>query len=327
MTRKVKVRLHLFLGIIISLVALWFAFRKISLDDLLKIISNVKWAWIFIAAFSKLIVLFIKSFRWRRELKAMDGRVYRHSFQALSLGYFSNTILPFKLGELIRVGLLKRYNPSLNFGHGLATIAAERSLDGSILAILVLCMIPFVPMPSWIVVGTSVLLIAMLLIIALANITTLHKLMIKKLPTKGLGLLLRKVIESLSKGTAVLRQGRDFTIVVILTIMAWLIEALVFWSVVQSLALPLSYPVCFISTVLISVAILIPSAPGQIGTHQALSVFILGGFGIATIDAVSLSIVLQVVSLSVLGTLGGLVLLRETQAREVLREVRSEESI
>jgi hypothetical protein len=307
------------LGLALSALALWLALRKTSLEQIGDVLSHVHWRWIPLMVSLKAAVLVVKAQRWKCELRAMAPGRYVGTFRAIGLGYFGNIVLPFKLGELLRVGLLRRHNPDVGVGDALATIAAERALDGAILALMVAAVLPAVEVPAWVMSSTIFLLAAMLGVIALAMLTPLHRFFLTRLPETGALGLGRKIIVALTRGTAVLRQPRPLAVASAYTALAWLGEALVFYAAVLALDVPIGFTGALVVTLLMSVGLLVPSAPGQIGTHQALSVLFLVPFGVDETTAVSVSFLLQAVALTTLGAIGGYVLIREAAARDLVR--------
>src|SRR5690606_2876857 len=104
------------------------AVRGTSLEGVTAALADVAWGWLPVMAAVKVAVLWIKHLRWQVELDAMQRLgPYRGGFRAVTLGYFGNVLLPFRLGELMRVGLLRRHNPEVALGGALATVAAERA--------------------------------------------------------------------------------------------------------------------------------------------------------------------------------------------------------
>jgi len=312
--------LRLIIGIALSGVALWLALRRTSLSEVGDAFGRVSWGWLPLIALCKAAVLVVKDIRWRVELTAMAPGPYAKTFRAIGLGYFANMLLPFKLGEVLRVGLLRRHNPSVRMGDALATVGAERAIDGMVLAIMVGAMLPYADVPDWVWRGTALLLVVMLGATAVAMVEPLHRFARGLFPERGVLRWGRRVVDALSTGTRVMRQPRAFAIVALLTALGWLGDSLAVYLAMVAFDLDLGYSAALIITLLLSVGLLIPTAPGQLGTHQALMVLFLEPFGVAAGVAVAVSVVLQCVVLATLGSIGGYVLLRELGARELIRD-------
>jgi glycosyltransferase 2 family protein len=310
---------RLAVGIALSAAALALALRRVSFADLSASLEAADWRWLPAMLALKALVLVVKDLRWRVELQAMAPGPYRATFRAICLGYFGNLILPFRLGELLRVGLLVRHNRSASAGDTLATVAAERAIDGAVLAAMVFAALPAATVPPWMLRGTLLVAAIMLAVIAAGMLAPVHRWLMARLPERGAGGLLRKVVAAGSRGTAVLRRPGPLALTVLWTVVGWLGECLVLYLGVLALDLPLGFPATMVVTLLMSVGLLIPSAPGQLGTHQALTIFFLQPFGVSDASALSLSIILQATALLTMGSLGGWVLLSEAAARDLVR--------
>ena len=180
--------------------------------------------------------------------------------------------------------------------------------------------LPAVDVPGWVKSGTGLLLFAMLAVIAVSMLKPLHDRALRWLPRGGVGGWARKVVSAASEGTAVLRTPGALARATAYTVLAWLGESLVFVGAVQALGLAIPYQGALVVTLLLAVGLLVPSAPGQIGTHQALSVLFLGAFGVTADGAISASLLLQAVAITTLGSIGGYVLVREAGARDLVVE-------
>lgn len=303
-------------GVVVSIAALYLALRGTSWGEVGEAMAGVSWGWLPIMIAAKVAVLWIKDHRWRVELEAVrPAAPYHRCFKAICLGYFGNVLLPFRLGELMRVGLLVRHNPSVELGPALATIAAERALDGAVLSLMVAAVLPWADVPSWELRSAVVLLIMMLGVVAVAMLTPLHDLALRLLPPRHVLGVARRVIDALSRGTAVLRRPRFLALASLYTLLSWLLEGFVVYAATAALGLDLGFAAALVITLLLSVALLMPSAPGQVGTHQYLTQLIVVPFGVSQASALSLSIVMQAVAITTLGALGGWVMITESAAK------------
>lgn len=315
-TRDRLVRLAI--GLAVSAVAAWLVLRRVSLGEIAEGLAGVRWGWVAAMPLAKTGLLALKDRRWRRVLRSMAGPSVRGTFGTVCVGYFGNLVLPFKLGEVLRAALLRKRNPEVPLGGALATVATERVLDGAVLAVLVAGALPFAPVPPWVRNGTALLLVAMLLAIVLGMLTPLHRAVLRLLPEAGLLSIFRWGLRSLSAGTAVLRRPGHLAQAVGWTASVWLAEAFFLWLALRALATSVGYSGAVVVTLLYSIGLMIPSAPVQLGTHQALAVLFLEPFGVDAATAVSVSLVLQAANVLVLGTLGGSVLVREASAGDLL---------
>ena len=134
-----RVAVRVIPGIVISicaLVALWiFSDTKLVFETLKGINPGV----LTIGVVLVIISLFTRAFAWREILQ--ERITIWQSYLIINAGYFVNTVLPFRLGEISRAFLLK---PSgFGFWEALPSIVVERIFDvGFALSLL------FIGLPS-----------------------------------------------------------------------------------------------------------------------------------------------------------------------------------
>ena len=98
----------LVIGILISLLCIFLAFRKVDFGDMWQAFKTANY-WYF---FPILIVLFIshylRAFRWRYLLDPMKRVDTVSLFSSLMIGYAANTFMPAHLGEFLRAYVLSK---------------------------------------------------------------------------------------------------------------------------------------------------------------------------------------------------------------------------
>lgn len=120
--------LQLALGIAISAVAVWFAMRGVSLPEVWKALTRAN-PWLFLAVMSLTLASFwVRALRWRSLLAG--GRAMRLDslFSSTMIGFMTNNVLPFRLGEFVRPWVLAR-REGCSMSMALATIVVERVVD------------------------------------------------------------------------------------------------------------------------------------------------------------------------------------------------------
>jgi len=112
-------------GMLISVVALIVLISLSDLTTVREALQEVRLLTLLIAAGLVVISLFTRAFAWRGILR--ERITLWQSYLIINAGYFVNTVLPFRLGEISRAFLLM---PSgLGFWEALPSIFLERLLD------------------------------------------------------------------------------------------------------------------------------------------------------------------------------------------------------
>ena len=294
--------LKLSLGFILSFLGLYFAFQNIDLNDLLKSFESINYFWIFVAIILLILYTYIRSLRWRLLLFSLKLVTIKDLFASNMVGYFGNSILPFKMGEILRGYAISRNN-DLKTSTVLGSIVLERVCDLGGLLILLFFVTLFYSFPYDI--GLSLLISAaaiLTVLILLWFISFKKELIMNKI--KGTNLMdfkivisFIKILSSLSIGFSSLNSFRSFIYVSLLTFVSWFILYLVTYYTLLSLNLQIGWVEIAVVLLLTSMAMSVPAAPGAIGTHHFATYYVMNSLlGFSSIDSQTFAIVLHAVS-------------------------------
>ena len=322
MTEKqgLKIASRIIPGLVISLIAVVVLFIFSDTEVVLETIQGLNWKILLPAVFLVVISLFTRAFAWRGILR--ERITLWNSYLVINAGYFVNTVLPFRLGEISRAFLLK---PSgINFWEALPSIVLERILDvGFALALL------FIGLPSALgftdsliypyALAGGVALVAFLLVLIAKNQAQVLK-WLEVLPIKNekakarVGRFMRSIISSLDVLTD---PGRLLGVLVGMTL-SWGI-ALIFQYLLLRAFVPdarLVWAAFALGAVALGVAV--PSSPGNIGIYEASITVALTACGIESSLAFSYALTSHVINLGVTTGFGVFGLVREgVRLREV----------
>ena len=135
---------------IISIVCIYFAYKKIDVDIFFATLLNVDYLYIMMASVLLYVTIWIRALRWNVILD-QDFNLY-HLFKIQMVGYFANYTLPLRVGELLKSVLLgKKNNISKSYVFG--TIVVERFLDMFLLFLMIIVALLISPLDS--IVNTS----------------------------------------------------------------------------------------------------------------------------------------------------------------------------
>ena len=294
--------LKLSLGFILSFLGLYYAFQNIDLNDLLKSFESINYFWIFVAIILLILYTYIRSLRWRLLLFSLKLVTIKDLFASNMVGYFGNSILPFKMGEILRGYAISRNN-DLKTSTVLGSIVLERVCDLGGLLILLLFVTLFYSFPYDI--GLSLLISAaaiLIVLILLWFISFKKELIMNKI--KGTNLMdfktvisFIKTLSSFSIGFSSLNSFRSFIYVSLLTFVSWFILYLVTYYTLLSLNLQIGWVEIAVVLLLTSMAMSVPAAPGAIGTHHFATYYVMNSLlGFSSIDSQTFAIVLHAVS-------------------------------
>ncbi|MEW6007662.1 MAG: lysylphosphatidylglycerol synthase transmembrane domain-containing protein, partial [bacterium] len=221
------------------------------------------------------------------------------------IGLMVNNVLPARIGELARPYILKkRENVSISLALG--TVLLERVFDGLsvflFLAILLfVCQFPpKVKTMGFVVAFFYILALFFFILIKVKKDFVLKKMAFSK--------KLRGMVEEFVEGFSILGSLKQVFIILLYSIVVWVIYGLFLYFCINGFSLNLPVYVGFFVLVMAVIGVMIPAAPGYLGTYQYFCILALAIFGVDKDIAFSYSMVTYVISF-VPVTIAGIVFL------------------
>jgi len=290
-----KLDWKLVIGIIISLVFLYLAFRKVDFSRMWQAFATANYIYLIPIFAVMLLSLLLRVWRWRYLLAPLGNVKNGDLFSALMIGYMANIFIPAHLGELLRAFVIGRKSP-ISSGAVFATIVVERIIDVySFLLVMAFTIVVF-PFPDWVQKSGYITLILILILTAIlvlmknSHSRSLHLLdtTTRFLPAKT-GQLVIKIGNSFLEGVKPLQNWRHYILVFIFTILMWFCYAFIFhlaffaFDFIRLYSLP--WYASLVLLVLTTISIAVPSSPGYVGTYHYLCQIGLSEFFNVPLDA------------------------------------------
>lgn len=294
------------IGIVLSALCLYLVFRKVDLQALVASVSSLNYGFLAAALAVFMTTFVVRTVRWQSLLQPTKAMGFRRLLSVIFIGYMANNVLPARLGEFVRAYVLSK-KEGVRKSTTLATIFIERIFDGlSLLFILGLLIIAHKvglisnTLPSYIITGgmlaSLVFLGAFGFVAALEFIPgfgeLLGKLIQRFAPEKVAGKLLG-VLEAFINGVSCLRSFKRLVFVFATSLAIWAIEGTTYSLMGRAFHLEQPLTAFFITMVLVNLASIVPSAPGQVGTFQFFCVTGLAMFGVSEVTGLSYGLVLN----------------------------------
>ncbi|MGH2586514.1 MAG: lysylphosphatidylglycerol synthase transmembrane domain-containing protein [Dehalococcoidia bacterium] len=331
--------LRLLLGFALSAVALFLAFRNVDFADVGDALRTAAYGWIVPAVALIAVSLLVRAVRWRLLFYPNTNLHFGNVFGSMNAGYLVNTVLPARLGEVVRAVLLSRLE-KVRVAHAVSTVVVERVLDLLTNIVILGLLIPFVALPSDsvlpLLIATALAVIALVVMIAAGARPELTHRLVRiasaRLPQKWAERL-HHTLDSVLEGFRVLSNGGVALRLALLSLVIWLLVAAAMECMLLAfhLDLPLTAPMFVLA--LVQLSFILPSTPGHIGVFQFAAVEALAiGFNVDRNAALSFALVTNLVSFAppaLLGlwfiwrsgsSLGGLV----TAGRQAQAEIEAE---
>ncbi|MBW1990101.1 MAG: flippase-like domain-containing protein [Deltaproteobacteria bacterium] len=343
MNRK-KVAISLGVGLAISAAALYLSVRNVDFSRLVEVLFSINFWWA-IPAFAAIAASFVvRVYRWRLILGPMVPTRFWEAYHPTMIGFAVNCILPGRVGELARPGIISRERGASFFGV-FATIAAERVFDLiSLLILFALVMKAVTISPDFTmtfgkytlsgetlntVAGKMLKLVAVLVVgiilvgvyktrAAMAWIIMESPRLVFFLSPMAKDAVKRRVcqpvvnlMERTAQGFVMLKSPLRIGLCLAMSFAVWALLGVSWW--LMSLGCPfllaggqaLSIWDLTAAMVIVAFFISLPSVPGFWGLWEAGGIFALALFGVAAEEALSFNLVNHVVQMVPVIAMGG----------------------
>lgn len=316
MTAGAKHKLFVLLRIVVAVVVL-LAFglfvRDLDWRALLQALGQTSVIAIVAAIVINFLHMGVKAWRWQVMLAPAAHVPVWRLFRYTVANYAASTLLPARLGELVRVWLLKqREGVSKTTTAGVAIV--EKVLEGLGMLVVVAPVPWLVPgLPSW--VEISILILAAVgvgavllgwLIVWLARTRTAHD-------STGWQQHLRRFaagVDVLVRPTALLASFG-------LSLLAWSTDFLIITILLHSLHVAVHWSAALLILLTLNIAVAMPSTPAQVGAFEIGALVALNLLGVPPAQGLAFALVyhaVQVVPLALIG-IAELRLVRELRAK------------
>ena len=314
---RLKALLRPIVGVVVSVVCLALFLRSVSLPEVVESLGRANPAYLLPAVGVYFLGTLVRSLRWQKLLGGHHVSV-PVLFRSLVIGLTINDLVPAKLGEVARIFLLTR-RAGVPIGVSLASIVLERVLDGLALTAILGVGILWAGSGGWLVqlaalsaavfgCATAVLLWAA---VAPGPMRWLGYTFVRPVPAAFRDRLTRLIDAGLDGLKPIARFGTAVGVIG-LSLLAWVIEALMYLLVMAGFQIPGGIPAGLIGTAAASLATLVPSGPGYVGTLDlALKAVLVEGFGAPSADAASYTLTVHFLLIAPVVVLGLFFLWRE----------------
>lgn len=293
-------RYRVWLGTGVSLVLLWIAFRGVDVYEIEGALSQVRIIWIVPVLATIFVRFWLTAIRWQTLLQPIKRIGVHRLFGVTMIGFMANNVLPARMGEFVRAYALGK-SESLSTPLSFATIVVERVFDGFTLLLFLIGGLLFLRPEPWLVWSAAASFCLYLgVLVALLSIRGPRGLRLTTRVLAWLPMRLRaraaRIVDSFALGLDVLGHGRALIGAGFLSLAIWLTNAVGLYAMLIAFSLDLPPYAAVLLLAIIAVALVLPSAPGYVGTFQIGTVAGLALFAVPEATALSLSILYHAVN-------------------------------
>lgn len=308
---------RLVLGVVLALFFIWLIVRQIHLEELKKVFSGTRAIWVIAGLAAFFIGYACRIERWRLMLQRDNsGLRWGDCAGPLLASFAANNVLPFRAGDVLRAFA---FNGRLGVSSGVvvATLFVERLLDllmvfvllGAALALFGLNVSDFAGAGSALLISIALGILVILMFPQLFAPLALAfgKLTARLAPKHG-----QKVCDEIDRSLATLVQlakGRTMARLVACSLAAWLAEGCVFLFAAFALTSITTPAASWLALPVGTLATLIPSTPGYVGTFDYFTVRAMTALGNSTAASIAYALLVHALLWLPPTIIGGLYLL------------------
>ncbi len=325
------------IGIVISIIALAFAFRQVNFAAVWRALLGANYWFLALSIVPLVVFLVLRAFRWRVLFYPQQGLQLMNLFAVINVGYLLSNIFPARLGDVARAYLIGD-TEDVSRTAAFSTIVAERVLDALSAVAGFFIVLPFAPLPDWMVragwVVGGAAMAAMVTFVVLVRrrewtmrlmdrflrflhwpssetmdrfwrglARRTHLAFVADLPwldREGLERLAGSLIDGLS-GITTLRLGLPL---VLWSIAIWAVISVFYWVILLAFAPGQPVVAGLGMASVTALGMTVPASPGYIGVFEALGRETMVLFGLDPATALSYSLVAHAIVYVVYTVLG-----------------------
>jgi uncharacterized protein (TIRG00374 family) len=300
-------RWQFWVGLLISIVFLYFALQKIDFNKVWETLKTAQYLWLIPGITVYFVGVWVRAWRWHYLLRPLKKVPTNTMFPIVTIGYMGNNIYPARAGEVLRAYVLKK-REGVPISASLATIIVERIFDGVVMLAFVFLNLPelaklnndsgFVGNIQQVALWGTIAFIGALAVFLLAAMfpfvteRVVNVLIERLLPTRW-----REKVRSLTgrflSGLESLRSPKDALMIFFTSGVIWLLETGKYWLVMQAFPFKVSFFALMLMNGIVNLATTLPSAPGYIGTFDGPGIALLTAYGVPGEIAAGYTLVLH----------------------------------
>jgi len=305
-------RRALLLGALASALFLWLALRGVEdVGASLAALKGIDPRLLLLPLVASIANLAIRPWRWREIFPPADRPSFGACFAAVAAGNMANNFLPARGGDALRCLLVRRSAGGGSMA-AFATLLVEKAFDGLALLLVLLLAVALLGPPGWVgkLAATSAVVFggALACMIWLERraeaAKSLARSLVARLGRPAAGDRAAELVGAFARGLAATGSPWRLAWIAALTGAQWATEAAILAGFAHALGVELTIAHAAVAAAIVGLGLMIPSAPGFVGTWEFFSVQALGLFAVSPEKALAIALATHAWSLAATTALG-----------------------
>jgi len=259
---------------------LYLAVRKADFLEVRRALGAIHLYWLLPLIVVALVDFWLRAVRWTWMFPPDSRPTVWQCFSTFVIGTLTNNLVPGRIGDIARAGMIGRLVPAFGSSGAFATVVLEKVADGLMLLALLGVALLVAPLPAWLgktgAIGSLVFLGSLLLLLVVNAHSKVNRTKADARAEEShygkMSAAIQRSLQRFALGLNALNSKRQILAVLIVTLAIWLLEFSFIFVVFLMFGLNLPFVAAIVTGVILSVGMMLPAAPGFIGTYQFFTV-------------------------------------------------------
>jgi uncharacterized protein (TIRG00374 family) len=287
-------------GPVLSAIFLWIALRNVNLSQSWATLRRLDPIFLPLPAVLALLNFLLRSWRWQLLFPVAKRPGLWAAFRAFTISIAANNLLPGRAGDLGRCVLIGDRVSLHDTTVAAGTLVVEKLLDGLAVLAVVAYALRVLVVAGWlrqlaiasaIIFGAAFMFLLLLRWRAEWVTGLLHRAASRK--TIPGAAVLAGLVDSFAHGISAVTSPATLCLLFLCTAAIWASEAALFYVFGRSLGITLSASGSLIACAILGLGVMIPAAPGAVGTYEFFGSAALRLVGVAAAPALALTLLLH----------------------------------
>jgi uncharacterized protein (TIRG00374 family) len=285
----------------VSVVCVGLLVRQVDLAQSMQSLRRLNGYVLLLPLSVFLVAIPLRALRWDMIFPRESRPGVASCLSALGIGNMANFLLPWRAGDVARCVLVGRDTSLSGVSRTLATLGVEKIMDGLALVGMVLLAISTLSPPAWMVrlvwaasaVFGSALVVMVVLRYRAASFIDVGLAALRRVGLSSLGDRIRSPLVSFADGLAATSSAAQMLRLLGMTAAIWFMEALMIWGLALSFGIDLPVESAIVVSAVLGLGLMVPAAPGGLGTYELAGVAGLTLVGVDASSALALTLVIH----------------------------------
>ncbi len=288
-------------GLLIGLGCIAILLRQVDLKQSWHALGRLNGPFLLIPLAVFFVSLPLRAWRWQLIFPVTSRPRLGSCLTVLGIGNMANFLLPGRAGDMARCVLVGNGGSLAESSRTLATLAVEKVLDGLALVGMVLLAVWVLHPPHWLIELLRVAIFlfggTLLLLVALRyrtrSLIDFVRRVFRSVHLSAFEEKFDSLLTSFADGLSAVSSAGQMLILLLMTGLIWVTEAATIWGLARAMSLAVTLESAVVASAILGLGLMIPAAPGGLGTYELFGTEAFKLAGIAASSALTLTVVIH----------------------------------